>query len=476
MARVLVETLKSPGAVLLISCYELGRQPLATASARAAIQSKGFSPAAIDLAVDKLTPGLLGPAKVAVISVPMHTALRIGTRVVTRIREMNPDCRIVCHGLYAHLNAAALFQAGVDYVIAGEFEEPLAALLESLESIGDHPVAVTTVPGVSTPGHTEAPWLRKITFHAPDRHALPHLSQYARLDHNGEQGIAGHTEASRGCRHFCRHCPIPPVYEGRFFIVPRDIVVADIRNQVDAGATHITFGDPDFLNGPGHTMAIVREMHAEFPEITFDFTTKVEHILKHMTLLPELSDLGCLFVVSAVESLNDRILEILDKGHTRSDAVAALAALRGAGIEMRPTWVSFTPWTSLDDYLDVLSFIEGEDLTGNVDPIQMSVRLLVPPGSLLAGHEAMRPYLGELDPAAFSHRWKHPDPSMDELQAEVGRVVAEASRSGEGAGSTFQKIMSLARAFGGSPEAAPWPSNRIQAARGVPRLTEPWFC
>src|SRR5688500_15722525 len=100
MARVLVETLKSPGAVLLISCYELGRQPLSTASAMAAIQSSGFSPAAVDLAVDKLTPRLLEPARVAVISVPMHTALRIGMRVVARIRETNPDCRIICHGPY----------------------------------------------------------------------------------------------------------------------------------------------------------------------------------------------------------------------------------------------------------------------------------------------------------------------------------------------------------------------------------------
>ncbi len=32
-------------------------------------------------------------------------------------------------------------------------------------------------------------------------------------------------------------------------------------------ARHITFGDPDFLNGPGHSLAIARALHAEFPEV-----------------------------------------------------------------------------------------------------------------------------------------------------------------------------------------------------------------
>ncbi len=85
----------------------------------------------------------------------------------------------------------------------------------------------------------------------------------------GEERIAGHVEATRGCLHMCRHCPIPSVYEGRFFVVQADVVLEDIRRQVAAGARHITFGDADFLNGPGHVMEIVRRMHAEHPALTF---------------------------------------------------------------------------------------------------------------------------------------------------------------------------------------------------------------
>ena len=81
----------------------------------------------------------------------------------------------------------------------------------------------------------------------------------------------------------------------------------------------------------------------------------------------------------------------------------------------------FTPWTALGDYLELLDFV-AEELLDHVDPVQYSLRLLVPPGSLLAGSAAMRPYLGDLVPEDFAYRWRHPDPRMDELQAAVART------------------------------------------------------
>src|SRR6185369_13594591 len=93
----------------------------------------------------------------------------------------------------------------------------------------------------------------------------------------------------------------------------------------------------------------------------------------------------------------------LDKGHTRADFVEVLALARAAGLVLRPTWVAFTPWTTLDDYRAMLDFVDSEDLVDSVDPIQYSLRLLVPPGSLLADHPAMRPHLGPLVERAFSY-------------------------------------------------------------------------
>ena len=186
----------------------------------------------------------------------------------------------------------------------------------------------------------------------------------------------GYVEASRGCLHLCLHCPIPSVYGGRFLVVAKEIVRTDIRNLVRAGAEHITFGDPDFLNGRGHSLDIVRGLHQEFSDLTFDFTAKVEHILKHAGLMSELAQSGFVFAVSAVESLSDTMLANLEKRHTRADVSRALEIFCSAGIPLRPSLVSFTPWTTLDDYLDVLDFVETEGLHDQVDPVHCTIRLL----------------------------------------------------------------------------------------------------
>ena len=80
-----------------------------------------------------------------------------------------------------------------------------------------------------------------------------------------------------------------PVYNGRFRIVQREVVLEDIRRQVAAGAQHITFGDPDFFNGVGHSMQIVETLHREHPGLSYDVTIKVEHLLRQ----DELRRNGC---------------------------------------------------------------------------------------------------------------------------------------------------------------------------------------
>src|SRR5262249_48877012 len=143
----------------------------------------------------------------------------------------------------------------------------------------------------------------------------------------------------------------------------------------------------------------------------FDVTAKIEHILRHRALLPELAELGCVFVVSAVESLSDRVLEILDKGHTRADVVTAIELTRAAGITLRPSLVPFTPWETLEGYLSLYQFVDEHQLWDAIDPVHMTIRLLVPPGSLLLDHPEMRPHLGELDAERLTWRWTHPDPN-----------------------------------------------------------------
>jgi radical SAM superfamily enzyme YgiQ (UPF0313 family) len=456
--------MRSPGQIVLIACYELGHQPLSVAWPAAVLHARGYPADTIDVSREGLDPARLRRARLVAIAVPMHTALRIGLEVARRLREANPAAHVCFYGLYAALNVELLLAGPADSVIAGEVEAPLAELAAAIEAGDGRPV-----PGVARRGQPAAPRLGRGPLPVPRRDGLPPLARYARLVRGGRQELTGHAEATRGCRHLCRHCPIPPVYGGRFVAVPVDVVLADVGQQVAAGARHISFGDPDFLNGPGQALRVARGLRAAHPGVSFDFTAKIEHLLRHRALLPELAACGAIFVVSAAESLSDTVLAHLDKGHRAADVAAALEVTRAAGLALRPTWVPFTPWTTLADYRALLAFVAEQDLVEQVDPVQYGLRLLVPPGSLLADYPPMRPHLVRLDPADLSWTWHHPDPAMDELQAAVAALVAEAADRGEEPAQVHRQVAARAGLEAAAPAGG--------AARPrPPYLTEPWFC
>jgi len=464
--------MRQPGGILLVSCYELGHQPLGLALPLGFLEAAGFRPEAVDVSREPLNRARIASARLAALSVPMHTALRLGVRVAGLIRQENPSCHICLHGHYAALNADYLLSGPADSILAGECEASLVDLACSLEAGRD----LSEVSGLSLPHRRAAPIRRRLRFVVPSRERLRPLANYASLEEESGIRIAGCVQASRGCLHLCRHCPIPPVYQGRFFVIPREVVLADIRRQVELGATHITFGDPDFLNGPGHSLALVAEMHRLFPFLTFDFTAKIEHLLKHASLLPKLKDAGCLFVVSAVESLSDRVLNILDKGHTRRDVETVLDLFQSARLTLRPSLVPFTPWSTPSDYSDLLDFVQERDLVDAVDPVQFSVRLLIPPGSGLLDQPAMSPHLGALVPESFSYTWKHPDERMDRLHRRVSSEVEQAAHRREASEETFLRIRRICSEIIGRTAPAARSMTETVLRRHVPRLTESWFC
>ena len=457
--------MRGPGDILLVSTYELGHQPSGIAFPKAFLERAGFRPAALDLAVESLDEGRIRAARLVVFSVPMHTALRLAIRAAERVRSQNPGAWLAFHGLYALLQAPLLRAAGAAAVLGGECEEDLVALAQALER-GEDPAPFRRE---GAKGAT----LARLDFPVPSREGLPPPERYARLaDADGRERLAGHTESTRGCKHLCRHCPIPALYAGRFFAIPLEVVLDDVSRQVAAGITHVTFGDPDFLNGPGHASRVALALHARFPALTFDFTAKIEHLVGQARLLPELRHAGALFVVSAVESLSGRVLARLDKGHGRDDVYQAFAACRSAGLVLRPSLVPFTPWSTLDEYLDLLDVFALEGWLESLDPVQLSIRLLVPPGSLLLADPELA--TSGFDETALTWRWRHPDPRMDRLQEKVARAVEDAAAQHEPVTVTFDRVRQLALAAAGRPH-----EHLVIAAdtgKRAPRLTENWFC
>jgi|SRR5579883_405821 radical SAM superfamily enzyme YgiQ (UPF0313 family) len=463
--------MREPGNILLISCYELGHQPFSLASLLARLQKEGYAPAAVDTAVETLSDEAIRKACFVGIAVPMHTALRLGEQVATRVRQVNRQAHICFYGLYASLNAGYLLNKCIDSAIGGEYEEPLLNLLVALET-----GTSLDIPGVSTRQRLSKPWIARVPFVIPDRAALPPLERYAHLEVRGQMVLAGYTEATRGCKHTCLHCPITPVYEGRFFAIPANIVLADIRSQVERGAQHITFGDPDFFNGPTHAIRITRTLHQEFPDITFDATIKIEHLLKHRHLLPELRENGCAFIVSAVESLNDVVLERLAKGHTAAQVTEAFEIMEQVGIPLRPSLLPFTPWETLESYLEMLTYFEGQHLIEHIDPVHLSIRLLIPPGSAVLQAPDAKHWLRELDSSAYTYRWQHPDPRMDDLQREIAALVEQAQLAQANPVETFFLVKQLALKAAGQEMDVTCALQAYGKRKVLPHLTETWFC
>jgi radical SAM superfamily enzyme YgiQ (UPF0313 family) len=447
--------------VLLVSCYELGHQPLHVASAAAFLRAAGHDVSAVDLSVQMLGDADLDTPEMVAIAVPMHTAMRMAVRVARAIRgRRGTEVHIALFGLYAPLCGPALEPGLADAVIGGEYERALVAIADGA------PDSRSIV-------------LDRLSFPLPARDLLPPLDRYTRLQVDGEERLTGYVEATRGCVHRCRHCPVPAVYDGRIRVWQRDVLVEDVAGLMDGGMRHLTFGDPDFLNAVPHALAIVRAIHDRFPDLTFDITTKVEHILEHPDVLAELRELGLLFVVSAVESTSPRVLEILDKGHSAGDDVTALRICRSLGVELRPSLLPFTPWSTLRDQIDLLDMIAANDLTDSVDPVQLSIRLLVPPGSLLLALPEMREHLHGYDPEGFSHLWQHPDPLMDRLRADIAALVAADTDAGVAPRTTHAGIRGLTAAAAAHAQVS-WPDagTALPPQRGgaPPRLSEPWFC
>ncbi len=467
--------------VLLISTYELGRQPFGIASPAAVLQVAGHRVTSLDLSVQTLERSAVQQAGLIAVYVPMHTATRIALGKIEQIRSWNPAAHVCAYGLYAPISAETLRALGVDTILGGEFEDELRRLADRLQSDrspdGTRRGEESGVDGCRTTGLPKTTIsLERQRFEVPARQGLPPLEEYAHLvATDGARRTVGYTEASRGCKHLCRHCPVVPVYEGRFRVVPTDIVLADIDQQVRAGARHITFGDPDFLNGPAHATEIVHRLHQEHPQVTYDATIKVEHLLRHADLLPILRDTGCAFVTSAVESVDDDVLRKLEKGHTRADFSRVASLCRDSGLALQPTFVAFTPWITLEGYEDLLATIARLDLVESVPSIQLAIRLLLPPGSRLLELAEVRRLAPELDPRLLAHRWEHPDPRVDALQRDVEALVetaGELANRRELFLAAWDRVQSALERR--SPAIPPIPPGRPHAT--IPYLSEPWYC
>ncbi len=358
--------------ILLVSTYELGNQPINLGYLASFLLDEEL--VVKDLSIEDLSDEDIMYSDAIVMSVPMHTAFMLSSILLTRVRAISRSIPVAFFGLSAHLGRDLLSENQVNALFSGECEEEVSRWIRSIKTQKQDAQSLNKINFIG--------WQR-IKLTQPNRKILPPLENYSKLQICNTTYLVGSLETTRGCSHKCTHCPVPVVYNGRVRKIETEIVLADLDQLIQDGAEHISFLDPDFLNMPAHAIEVAKQLHLKYPALKFDATIKIEHILKHQTTIEYLAGFGMTSVISAIECVDDKVLSYLDKGHTASDVEAAIQFLKSLGVELYPSFVPFTPWSTPESVADIIRFSLNNKIIHNIDPIHLTIRLLVPQGSLI---------------------------------------------------------------------------------------------
>ena len=426
--------------ILLTSFYDLGKQPKIIAEIVDRYNSAEIDFDFFDFSVEDQNKDLEN-YDVLGIYAPMHTATILS---IEYIKDKKLPNKMFTFGLYG--SVLEDFNSSIRYIKDIESDE-LALFLEIND---DHQFSLKN--------------------NIPNRQIFPDISNYAHLVDGSNNIIAGSVETTYGCKHSCTHCPVPISFNGTFKTYSLEKIISDVENQVNQGAKHISFNDPDFFNGPIHALKILESLNKKFPTITYDSTIKVEHIIKYKKYFKELSSLNMVFVISAFETTNDLVLSILEKNHTSNDLNTSIEISQDFGIDVRPTWMPFSPWTELNDLSNIVNLIEKYKLRETVDPIQLTIKLLIPKHSLIIKKPEINKYLGNYEKNSLSFKWDYENNDVEKLQSSLFDFILHNSELDEH--KQYLGMVNIIEKFTDTELL----KNSTYDFKNVPKLSETWFC
>ena len=426
--------------ILLTSFYDLGKQPKIIAEIVDRYNSAEIDFDFFDFSVEDQNKDLEN-YDVLGIYAPMHTATILS---IEYIKDKILPNKMFTFGLYG--SVLEDFNSSIRYIKDIESDE-LALFLEIND---DHQFSLKN--------------------NIPNRQIFPDISNYAHLVDGSNNIIAGSVETTYGCKHSCTHCPVPISFNGTFKTYSLEKIISDVENQVNQGAKHISFNDPDFFNGPIHALKILESLNKKFPTITYDSTIKVEHIIKYKKYFKELSSLNMVFVISAFETTNDLVLSILEKNHTSNDLNTSIEISQDFGIDVRPTWMPFSPWTELNDLSNIVNLIEKYKLRETVDPIQLTIKLLIPKHSLIIKKPEINKYLGNYEKNSLSFKWEYENNDVEKLQSSLFDFILHNSELDEH--KQYLGMVNIIEKFTDTELL----KNSTYDFKNVPKLSETWFC
>jgi hopanoid C-3 methylase len=412
--------------IVLAAVYEGGAQPISIGTAASHLIEQGFQPTCVDTFLDGLPDEeAIANTDLLAISLPLFQSIAPGVELAKRARSINPNVKVVMFGQHANIHAERLLASYCDYVIRGDSEPGLVALAcnPTYEDAAGAPL------GVCRRDRLVQPYIHRGALLPPARHLLPDLSRYRYSElelvrqGDGPLPTVGNIETARGCHHGCTYCSVFAATGRKVSLIPASVVMADIRQVVGLGATHIWFTDAEFLNSKHHGLGIIRRMKREFPDLTFDITTRADHVLEAKEVVAELRELGCEFLTTALEFPSQPVLDAVHKELSIEQIERAIDYCRTIGLRLNPTFIMFNPWVEFDDLARFRVWIDRVGLAKTISPLQYETRLYLYKGSPLLWHPDIQKL--ELIEREFDYEWKHPDSRVDQLFAE-GATPCEA--------------------------------------------------
>lgn len=400
---------------ILVSIFEGGYQPINALTGLAALHDAGHDTDFLDAYVDGYDIKKLSQYDTIILPVPLYDSLNSAIQLCKELKAAGCKAETVMFGQYATINAPYLSGRYADHVVSGEWEVPLVSLMNR-KAGGTEPVVNVYSHGSTTPEQAVQMLKLRGTMAKPLRNMAPNLTKYPQphlVTLMGTEKVVGGIELTRGCHHKCTYCSVYSAYDGKVLLGDVDQILLDVDVLVEQGMEHMTFIDAEFFNATRRSFDALNRIHKRHPSLTFDFTTRVDHILENRDRLTELRDQGVRVITSALEFPKNEVLKQVCKEVDVEDLKEAVRLVQEAGITLNPTFIMFNPWVTLEDFPRFHDFLVETNMENLVDPVQFETRLHLYKGSPLLKNDTVRAL--RMEEQEFHFDWFHPDERVDDL-------------------------------------------------------------
>jgi anaerobic magnesium-protoporphyrin IX monomethyl ester cyclase len=251
------------------------------------------------------------------IGISVHSGMShsIALRLGQMIKQRYPSSILIAGGSQASVTYKEFLEGGFDYVIIGEGESSLLALVRFLRDGQGSP---SEVPGLVWLGSKPTACvfekdLDRFAFAA--LHLLP-LEEYWNLgmQHAPIQGKFTVITTSRGCAYNCRFCTTPKLLGRKWRTRSAKNIVDEIQNAIEVyGIEDVIIQDELFGLKKQHAQDFAKEILNRGLKIRFYLPSGIKVETTDEETLTLLKHAGLRYMVFAPESGSKRVLEKMNK-------------------------------------------------------------------------------------------------------------------------------------------------------------------